>query len=55
MADNPPLAIPRNARSMMKADQKTRVPISLAQLVKMVLGITTWSELTKGDEAYFGY
>ena len=42
MADNPIAVIPGRA-------------LPLAQRVKKMLGITTWSELTKGDEPYFGF
>jgi hypothetical protein len=55
MADNPIAAIPGKALPLVKTDQKTREPMTLAQRVKKMLGITTWSELTKGDEPYFGF
>ena len=55
MTENPTLAIPGEVLPMVKADQKTREPITLAQRVKKLLGIREWSELIKGDEPYFGF
>jgi len=55
MTENPTLAISGKALPMVKAEQKTREPITLANWVKNLLGIRDWSELIKGDEPYFGF
>ena len=55
MAENPTLAIRGEAFPTVKAEQKTREPITLAQRVKKLLGIRDWTELIKGEEPYFGF
>ena len=55
MADTPILALPRKPLHLAKDDEKTRKPIFIAQRIMKLLGISKWSELTKGDEPYFGF
>jgi hypothetical protein len=55
MADNSVLAMPGKPLAMVKAEEKNRAPMSLAERLQKLLGIANWSELIKGDEPYFGF
>jgi hypothetical protein len=55
MADNSVLAMPGKPLPIVKADEKSREPMPLAQRIQKLLKIANWSELIKGDEPYFGF
>jgi hypothetical protein len=55
MAGNLIVANPGKSFPLVKLDKKTRKPINPVERIKKWLGITSWSELMKGDEPYFGF